>query len=378
MQVVCDDEKENVVRHFNKELWRTNYLLNSCCVLILGYSCHVNQQNSKALIHSPLQTGTSQGSCLQAINKLQVCMRVSLQLLCTVPSLSAPSLAYPSQWDRTTADNRNNNEDKGALHVSIYTTDLMLVRVRKLEKCLTMQCRKWSRWPQFLAGQLANHSHWLWGGQSRPTSIRICVVGWPVGLAREHTQFKRSNSMTMTDRNGKDLVSPTKENPHPSGVNTIQENQRHVDCNATPPAAVNTLWTVVHVEKRAFIRFCIPFWCLRGLNTFNNAFTCRVCNDSVFPFNTMSIGPQLAMQHSYSGVYYVKQEMYIEPLFRCGAWGPNSFTVTGGDSATVRVATSSSLATKSKKQKSLLPQAWILHFVTHVLLCTRCQSGQNS
>ena len=191
--------------------------------------------------------------------------------------------------------------------------------MRKLKKMLTVQCRKWSRRPQFLAGQLANHSHWLCGGgQSRPASIRICVVGWPVGLAREHPQFERSNCMTMTDRNGKDLVSPTKQTPRPSGLDTIQENLKYVHSHANPPATVSTLWTVVHVEKWAFIRLCIPSWYSGGPITFNNAFTGRVYNDSVFIFNDMCIGSQPAMQHSYSSVY-VKQEMYIEPLLRCDA-----------------------------------------------------------
>lgn len=40
----------SIVRHFNKEL-RSNYCLNRCCVLMSGHGCHVNQQNSRHLIH---------------------------------------------------------------------------------------------------------------------------------------------------------------------------------------------------------------------------------------------------------------------------------------------------------------------------------------
>lgn len=52
--LVIGQPTSSTVRHFNKEL-RSNYWLNRCCVLISGHSCHVNQQNSKELIHFALQ-----------------------------------------------------------------------------------------------------------------------------------------------------------------------------------------------------------------------------------------------------------------------------------------------------------------------------------
>lgn len=53
--LVAEQPTFSIVRHFNKEL-RSNYWLNRCCVLISGYGCHVNQKNSKELIHFTFQT----------------------------------------------------------------------------------------------------------------------------------------------------------------------------------------------------------------------------------------------------------------------------------------------------------------------------------
>lgn len=177
---VCDDQKE-YWDILTRSCWRSNYWLNRCCVFIPGHSCHVNQQNPQhlsiplfRLALTEVPTNNWLSGCFQSSPMNWFIMILSLSLFETEQELTRVTITGT----------------RGPF-VSIYKPNTMLALKRMVE--IVDHAGKRGRWPQFLAGQLANQTLWPWAASTE--LHQLGSLGW--GSQRDcqgvPTQFKQSN-----------------------------------------------------------------------------------------------------------------------------------------------------------------------------------------